>query len=196
MGHWATLSEAAEERNLSKKTIRRMVDDGRLQSRKQNGCWEVFLDEHTGKKSSSRVRVTPIGSLESLLQVFEDLQTLQVWCAEHGIVWRMLEASGLLPQELTLLHWAKLHDRIRRSSEAMNSLCKTMTLEFSTIQSVYEDILTTQSLWFQYLGQLGTSGVGERTSSQIDDDDEGEHMLFRKILDNLRKLVVASTPRS
>ena len=95
MGEWLTLAQAALRQGLSKKTMRRMVDDSRLLSRMTKGHWEVYIEDMTDQPASARHPVFPeTGAAEKLLEVFEDLQLLKECCRDHGAVWRLFDASG------------------------------------------------------------------------------------------------------
>jgi hypothetical protein len=198
MGEWLTLAQAAQRQGLSKKTMRRMVDDSRLLSRMTKGHWEVYIEDVADQPASARHPVLPeTGAAEKLLEVFEDLQLLKECCRDHGAVWRLFDASGLLPKNLTFLHWAKVFDRLTVCERTIFSLCRTMNLQFTAIQTVYEELVQIQQLWRKYFLQLSQHGAVEEEKQSTDDEGKSsmlkqEQELFSKILNNLRQLVVAS----
>ncbi len=179
MNQWLTIADAAKALKLSKRSVRRKIEDGSLQSRLQDGRRYVLIDHEPdgffdGKKASP-------DSFKRLLLLYESVRMLKSQCEDRitlvEIFMKMPNGCGRTDFET----WGRMYASVIDCLRDIENMVAEQCIKQAVLQQTYHSILALRETWIPSLAKISEEGSLE----------EEDKELFGSLLDHLRGLLVA-----
>ena len=180
MGEWKTIADATKILKLSKRSVRRKIEDGSLQSRLQDNRRYVLIDQAPGEDLTAQKAATP-DNYKRLLYVYEHLRTLKSQCEDRitlvEIFMKMPDACDRTDFET----WGRMYASVMDCLRDIENMVAEQCIKQAVLQQTYHSILALRETWIPSLAKISEDGSLE----------EEDKELFGSLLDHLRGLLVA-----
>jgi len=179
VNQWLTIADAAKALKLSKRSIRRRIEDGSLQSRLQEGRRYVLIDQEPDGFSDEK-KASP-DSFKRLLLVYESLRMLKIQCEDRIT---LVEIFMKMPDgcdRTDLETWGKMYDTVTLGLRDIVQMVTEQCIRQAILQGAYHSLLSVRETWIPSLAKISAEGSLE----------EEDKELFGSLLDHLRGLLVA-----
>lgn len=186
---WMPITQAAQVRKVSPRTIRRWLTAGLIRSEFSNGLRLVWIEEHVYTQSSPRLHPSKNQYLMNLFHLYEGLAILRTrYEAPLEFATWLARCAPQASQPREIKRWEFFFRQLDRCFRRIDRLIEDLTLDQVILRDTYRVLVVLKAHWKESGIRVSFAEAGE--GGAIDTETV---TLFDQLLDQLRKLLITST---